>query len=61
MEVSLLPACFFYTEFLASRPVATQPEGPCTLGPHAAPHHPLAASAYRLSSLSPAPHGRPHL
>src|SRR2546429_4476133 len=31
------------------------------LGSHAAPHRSLAASAYRLSSLSPAPHGRYHL
>ena len=46
---------------LASRAVAAQPERPRPLGSHAAPHHSLAASAYRLSSLSPAPHGRPHL
>src|ERR1700722_13469371 len=46
---------------LASCAVAAQPERPRTLGSHAAPHHSLAASAYRLSSLSPAPHGRPHL
>jgi hypothetical protein len=31
------------------------------VGPHAAPHHSLAASAFRLSSLSPAPHGRHRL
>src|SRR6266436_6312731 len=46
---------------LASRAVAAQPERSRTLGPHAAPHHSLAASAYRLSSLSSPPHGRPHL
>jgi hypothetical protein len=34
---------------------------PHSLGSHAAPHHSLAASAYRLSSLSPAPHGRYYL
>jgi hypothetical protein len=31
------------------------------LGPHAALHHSLAASAYCLSSLSSAAHGRRHL
>src|SRR5882672_2764962 len=46
---------------LASRAVAAQPEWPHPLGPHAAPYHSLAASAYHLSSLSPAPHGRHHL
>jgi hypothetical protein len=46
---------------LASRAVAAQPERTRTLGTDAAPHHSLAASAYRLSSLSPAPHGRHHL
>jgi retron-type reverse transcriptase len=46
---------------LASRAVVAQPERPCSLGSHAAPHHPLAASAYCLSSLSSAPHGRRHL
>ena len=46
---------------LASRAVAAQPERPRPLGSHAAPHHSLAAFAYRLSSLSPAPHGRHHL
>src|SRR5260221_7485913 len=46
---------------LASRAFAAQPERPRPLGSHAAPHHSLAASAYRLSSLSPAPHGRHHL
>src|ERR1700686_163743 len=46
---------------LASRAVAAQPERSRPLGSHAAPHPPLAARAYRLSSLSPAPHGRRHL
>src|SRR5216683_1235418 len=46
---------------LASRAVAAQPQRPRSVGSHAAPHHSLAASAYRLSSLSPASHGRPHL
>src|SRR6266851_5723447 len=46
---------------LASRAVAAQSEWPRPLGSHAAPHQPLAASAYRLSSLSLAPHGRRHL
>src|SRR6266436_2001433 len=46
---------------LASRVVATQPEWPHPLGPHAASHHSLAAFAYRLSSLSSPPYGRPHL
>src|SRR5713101_6219385 len=46
---------------LASRAVAAQPERPRPLGSHAAPHHSLAASAYRLSSLSAAPHGRYYL
>src|ERR1700681_3793471 len=41
--------------------VAAQPERSRPLGAHAAPHHSLAASAYHLSSLSPAPHGRHHL
>src|SRR4029077_11503744 len=43
---------------LASRAFAAQPKRPRPLGSHAAPHHSLAASAYRLSSLSPAPSGR---
>src|ERR1017187_2255541 len=46
---------------LASRAVAAQSERPRPLGSHAAPHHSLAASAYRLSSLSSAPHGRYYL
>src|SRR6266566_2716622 len=46
---------------LASRPFAAKPQRPRALGSHAAPHHSLAASAYHLSSLPPAPHGRPHL
>src|SRR5467141_3123302 len=46
---------------LASRAVAAQPKRPRALGSHATPHHSLAASAYHLSSLSPATHGRPHL
>ena len=46
---------------LASRAVAAQPERSRPLGSHAAPHHSLAACAYCLSSLSPAPHGRHHL
>ena len=46
---------------LASRVVAAQSERPRPLGPHAAPDHPLVAYAYRLSSLSSAPHGRHHL
>src|SRR5882757_7652093 len=46
---------------LASRAFAAQPKRPHPLGSHAAPHHSLAASAYRLSSLSPATHRRPHL
>src|SRR5271167_2942660 len=46
---------------LASRAVATKPEWPRTLGSYAAPHQPLVASAYCLSSLSPAPHGRYYL
>jgi len=37
---------------LAPRAVAAQPERPRPLGSHAAPHQTLAASAYRLSSLS---------
>src|SRR5580700_8960911 len=40
--------------------VAAQPECRHPLGPHAASHHPLAAYAYRLSSLSSPPHGRHH-
>ena len=43
------------------RVVAAQSERSRTLGPHASPHHSLAACAYRLSSLSPALPGRPHL
>ena len=46
---------------LASRAVAAQPEWSCPLGSHAAPHPPLAACAFRLSSLSSAPHGRRYL
>src|SRR6266404_2005832 len=46
---------------LVSRAFAAQPQRPCALGSHAAPHHSLAASAYCLSSLSPATPGRPHL
>src|SRR5882762_811192 len=46
---------------LAARAVAAQPKRPRPLGSHAAPHQLLAASAYRLSSLSLAPHGRRHL
>src|SRR5882762_3544149 len=46
---------------LALRAVAAQPERPRSLGSYAAPHHSLAASAFRLSSLSPAPHERHHL
>src|SRR5467141_3092198 len=46
---------------LAPRVVAAQPEWPRPLGSHAAPHHSLAARAYRRSSLSPAPHGCRHL
>src|SRR6266478_10158727 len=46
---------------LASHAFAAQPQRPRALGSHAAPHHSLAACAYRLSSLSPAPHGRHHL
>src|SRR5439155_10964890 len=46
---------------LASFAVAAQPERTRPLEPYAAPHHSLAASAYRLSSLSLAPHGRYHL
>jgi len=46
---------------LASRTVAAQPERARPLGSHAAPHRPLVAIAYRLSSLSPAPHGRHYL
>ena len=40
------------------RVVASQSERPRPLGSHAASHHSLAACAYRLSSLSLAPHGR---
>src|SRR6266446_5089416 len=46
---------------LASRAVAAQPERPRPVGSHAAPHQPLVASAFCLSSLSPAPHGRRYL
>src|SRR5260370_2498297 len=46
---------------LASCAFAAQPQMPRALGSHATPHHSLAAPAYRLSSLSPASHGRPHL
>src|SRR5467141_3914739 len=46
---------------LASRAFAAQPKRPRPLGSYAAPHHSLAASAYHLSSLPPAPHGRHHL
>src|ERR1700688_5207495 len=46
---------------LASRAVAAQPERTRPLGSHAASHHPLAAPAFCLSSLSLAPHGRRHL
>src|SRR5205807_9311772 len=46
---------------LAPRAVAAQPERPRPLGSYAAPHRSLAACAFRLSSLSPAPHGRSHL
>src|ERR1700719_121130 len=46
---------------LASRAVAAKSERPRPLGPHAAPHRSLAATAFRLSSLSPAPHGRRYL
>src|SRR5712671_1945888 len=46
---------------LASRAVAAQPDRPRPLGSHAAPYHPLAATAFCLSSLSPASHGRHHL
>src|SRR5205823_5059686 len=46
---------------LASRAVAAQPERTRPLGSYAAPYHSLAAIAFCLSSLSPAPHGRHHL
>src|ERR1700722_150886 len=46
---------------LASRAVAAQPERARPLGSHAAPYHPLAATAFDLSSLSPASHGRRYL
>src|SRR5260370_23366211 len=46
---------------VASRAVAAQSERSRTLGSHAAPHHSLAACAFCLSSLSPAPHGRRYL
>src|SRR5216683_608069 len=46
---------------LASRVVAAQSERSRPLGPHAAPHQPLAATAFCLSSLSPAPPGRRYL
>src|SRR6267378_2940622 len=42
---------------LASLAVAAEPERPGSLGPNAAPHQSLAASAFCLSSLSFAPHG----
>ena len=52
----------------ASHGLLLDEEGSCAgrgwprpLGSHAAPYHPLAASACRLSSLSPASHRRPHL
>jgi hypothetical protein len=45
---------------LASRAVSAQSERSRTLGSYAAPHRSLAATAFRLSSLSPAPHGRYH-
>jgi len=46
---------------LAPRAVAAQPEWPRSFGIACAPYQPLAARTYRLSSLSPAPHGRYHL
>jgi hypothetical protein len=46
---------------LASRAVAAQSERSHPLGSHGAPHQPLVASAYCLSSLSPASHGRHYL
>src|SRR6267154_1036584 len=46
---------------LASLVVAAEPERPRPLRPHAAPHHSPAASAFCLSSLSFAAHGRHHL
>src|SRR5580700_4890409 len=46
---------------LASRAGAAQPERRLPLGSYAAPYHSLVASAYCVSSLSFAPHGRPHL
>src|SRR6267143_683707 len=46
---------------LAPRAVAAQPERPRPVGSYAAPHRSLAACAFRLSSLSPAPHGRSYL
>src|SRR5437016_5312089 len=46
---------------LASHAFAAEPERPRPLGSHAASHDSLAAPAYCLSSLSPAPHGRHHL
>src|ERR1700745_1681817 len=46
---------------LASHAVATQPERPRPLGPHAAHHQALVAIADCLSSPSSSPHGGPHL
>src|SRR5215467_227410 len=46
---------------LASHAVAAQSERPRPLGPYAAPCKPLVASAYCLSSLSSASHGRRYL
>src|SRR6266849_10987867 len=46
---------------LASRAVAAKPERPRPVGSNAASHYPLAATAYCLSSLSSASHGRRYL
>src|SRR5271170_1285777 len=46
---------------LASHVVAAQPDRPHPLESHAAPHHPLAAPTFCLSSLSLAAHGRYYL
>ena len=46
---------------VASRAVAAQSERSRPLGSYAAPHHSLAASAFCLSSLSSAAHGRRYL